>query len=71
MTQNEILALHRLISALSKVQDCLNDINLDYISTMTSREVEQLSDVRLFLARLTNDVTNRFIENLSRNLNSH
>ena len=70
MTQKEILALHSLSSALSKVQDSLIDIDFDYVSRMTSREVEQLTDVRRLLARLTNDVTNRLIDNIAINLNS-
>ena len=71
MTQKDILALTRLTSALSKVQDSILDIDSDYLSVMTTREVVQLTDVSLLLSRLTNDVTNRLVDNLSRNLNSH
>ena len=71
MTQKEILSLHRLSHALSKVSDSLIDIDIDFTSTMSSTEMAQLNNIRLILARLSNDVTNRLIDNLAHNLNSH
>lgn len=71
MTQKEILSLHRLSSDLSKVSDSLIDIDMDYTSTMSSTEMAQLNNIRLYLARLSNEVTNRLISNLAHNLNSH
>lgn len=71
MTKKEILSLHRLSSDLSKVSDSLIDIDMDYTSIMSSTEMAQLNNIRLYLARLSNDVTNRLISNLAHNLNSH
>lgn len=71
MTQKEILSLHRLSSDLSKVSDSLIDIDMDYTSIMSSTELSQLNSIRLYLARLSNEVTQRLIDNLSHNLNSH
>lgn len=71
MTKKEILSLHRLSSDLSKVSDSLIAIDMDYTSIMSSTEMAQLNNIRLYLARLSNDVTNRLISNLAHNLNSH
>ena len=71
MTQKEILSLHRLSSDLSKISDSLIDIDMDYTSIMSSTEMAQLNNIRLYLARLSNEVTQRLIDNLSHNLNSH
>lgn len=71
MTQKEILSLHRLSSDLSKVSDSLIDIDMDYTSIMSSTEMAQLNNIRLYLARLSNEVTQRLIDNLSHNLNPH
>lgn len=71
MKQKEILSLHRLSSDLSKVSDSLIDIDMDYTSIMSSTEMAQLNNIRLYLARLSNEVTYRLISNLAHNLNSH